>query len=80
MPLNIILWILFGAAAGWAAGKIMNSSPGWVMNIILGIVGSVVGGFLASLVGISTTGFSIGALIIAIAGACLLIWLVRKLK
>lgn len=77
---NIIVWLIFGALAGWAASKLMKSEQGLVTNIVLGIVGSLVGGLLARIIGIKTDGFSIGALLIAIGGACLLIWGLRKLK
>lgn len=77
---NIIVWLIFGALAGWAASKLMKSEHGLVTNIVLGIVGSLVGGLLARIIGIKTDGFSIGALLIAIGGACLLIWGLRKVK
>lgn len=78
---NILLWLLFGAAAGWAASKLMGSANSLITNIILGIIGSLVGGFLAGLVGIDTkAGFSFGSLIIAIAGACIVIWFARIIR
>ncbi len=80
MILNILVWLVFGALAGWAASKLMKSEQGLVTNVVIGIIGSVVGGFLARIIGIKTDGFSIGALLIAIGGACLLIWGLRKLK
>ncbi|NLW20403.1 MAG: GlsB/YeaQ/YmgE family stress response membrane protein [Clostridiales bacterium] len=81
MLTNLLLWALFGALAGWIAGKLMGSSGGIVTNIILGIIGSVVGGFVAGLLGINyNEGFSIGALLVAIAGACIVIWIVRLLR
>ncbi len=80
MLVNIILWILFGALAGWIAGKLMNSPSGLVTNVILGVIGSLVGGFIAGLIGFQTANFSIAGLIIAVAGACLVIFLFRKLK
>ena len=51
--MGIILWIIFGALAGWIASVIMktNSSQGMVMDIVMGIVGAVVGGFLFGLFG-----------------------------
>ena len=55
-----VLWIIFGALAGFLAGKIMKSSNGLIANVILGIVGSFVGGWLAGQLGIATaTGFSL---------------------
>ncbi len=77
---NLILWLALGALAGWIAGKLMKAESNLVLNLILGVVGSLVGGLIAGLLGISTATFSLGALVIAVGGACLLIWAVRKLK
>ena len=46
--MNIILWIIFGALAGWIASMIMgtNAQMGALANIIVGIVGALIGGFL----------------------------------
>lgn len=75
---NIILWIIFGALAGFLAGKIMKSSNGLIANVILGIVGSFVGGWLAGQLGIATAmGFSLVSLLIAIGGACVVIFIAR---
>ena len=51
--MGIILWIIFGALAGWIASVIMktDNSQGTMMDIIMGIVGSVVGGLLMNSVG-----------------------------
>lgn len=81
MLVNLLIWALFGAVAGWIAGKLMKSENGLITNIILGIIGSVVGGFVAGLLGINyNEGFSIEALLVAIAGACIVIWLVRLIR
>ncbi|HNU71250.1 MAG TPA: GlsB/YeaQ/YmgE family stress response membrane protein, partial [Thermodesulfobacteriota bacterium] len=39
--MNIIVWIIFGALAGWIASIIMgrNAEMGAIANIIVGIVG-----------------------------------------
>jgi uncharacterized membrane protein YeaQ/YmgE (transglycosylase-associated protein family) len=39
------LWLVLGAIAGWAAGKIMRGGFGLVGNIIVGINGGWVFGF-----------------------------------
>jgi uncharacterized membrane protein YeaQ/YmgE (transglycosylase-associated protein family) len=75
--MGIILWIIFGALAGWIASKTMgrDESMGALANIVVGIVGAGLGGWLSSLIfgGEGVTGFNIGSLLIAIAGACLLL-------
>ena len=81
--MGIILWIIFGAIAGWVASIIMktNASQGTMMDIIMGIIGAVVGGFLMGLVGQSgVTGFNIYRMAVAIMGACVAIFIGRKIK
>lgn len=80
MILNIIVTILVGALVGWLAGKIMKFNGQFWINSLLGIVGSFVGLFLASLIGISVNAISIGGILISILGACLIVWVVRKLS
>ena len=75
---NLIVTILVGALAGWLAGLIMKAKGGFWFNVVLGIAGSIVGLFLARLIGITASKVSIGGLIISVAGACLVIWIVRK--
>ena len=74
--MTILLWILFGAIAGWVASLIMgsNARQGIVGDILLGIVGAVIGGFLMNLLGApSVTGFNAYSLIVAVVGAVALI-------
>jgi uncharacterized membrane protein YeaQ/YmgE (transglycosylase-associated protein family) len=80
MVLNIILWIIFGALAGWIASMVMrtNSEQGGVANINVGIVGAFIGGWLARvLFGVTVSAFSLGGLIIAIIGAIILLAVLR---
>jgi uncharacterized membrane protein YeaQ/YmgE (transglycosylase-associated protein family) len=82
MVLNIILWIIFGALAGWIASIIMrtNQDQGGVANVIVGIVGALIGGWLArSVFGIAVSAFSLSGLIVAIIGAIVLLAILRAL-
>ena len=74
--------IILGALAGWIAEKIMKADMGLLMNIVLGIVGALVANFLLSLVlgGTIGAGSIIGQLLVAVAGACLLIFAVRAIR
>ena len=70
--------IIMGAIVGWLAGKLMDEEGGLLRNIIIGVIGSFVGSFVFGLIGLSAHGF-IGGLIVSVVGACLFIWLGRKL-
>lgn len=74
-----LMAIVLGGLAGLIAEKIMKFDTGLLMNIVLGIVGAVVGNFLLGLIGIGLGGV-IGQLIVAVLGACLLIYLYRLMK
>ena len=73
----MIVSLIIGALIGWVAGKLMNSRGGLLRNILLGIVGSGVGHYFAEMLGVNATGFA--SYIVSVAGACLVIWVVRKL-
>lgn len=78
--LGWILTIIIGGLAGWIAEQIMKAEHGLLINILLGIAGAVVlNAILIGLVG-STVGGVIGQLIVAIIGACLLIWGYRLIR
>jgi uncharacterized membrane protein YeaQ/YmgE (transglycosylase-associated protein family) len=74
-----IISIILGALAGWIAENVMKFDTGLLMNIVLGIVGAMVGNFLLSLIGVGLTGI-VGQLIVAILGACILIYVYRMIK
>lgn len=76
--MNILLWIVLGAVAGWIAGMVMKSNHGLLEDIVLGIIGAVIGGFVMNLLGQSgVTGFNLYSLIVAIVGAIVIIFLGR---
>lgn len=74
----LIIEILLGAFVGSIAGKIMdNGKMGFWKNAALGIVGGFVGGRVGGLIGVA--GGAMG-FIMSVAGACLVIWVVRMIK
>lgn len=74
-----IMTIILGAIAGWIAEKVMKFDTGLIMNIILGVVGAIIGNWLLSLAGIGLGGL-LGQLIVAVAGACILILAYRAIQ
>lgn len=78
--MNIILWIIFGAIAGWIASAIVKSNNGIGMDILLGIVGAVVGGFIMQFFGrTGVTGFNLYSLVVAVIGAAVVVSIGRLL-
>jgi uncharacterized membrane protein YeaQ/YmgE (transglycosylase-associated protein family) len=81
--MNIILWVIFGAVAGWIASIIMktDSNQNTVTDILLGIVGAIVGGFAMNLIGQSgVTGFNVYSMVVAVIGAIIVIYIGRMLR
>ena len=81
--MNPVLWIVFGAIAGWIAGRLYGDDrpEGCVTNIVIGIGGALLGGALYTLVTGRdfSTGFNLPSLIVAIVGSLLLIFVLRRL-
>ena len=77
--MSILAWILLGLIAGWLAGQVMRGGGyGLLGDIVLGIIGAFVGGFLSSaLLGIDVTGFNLPSVLIAFAGAVIVIAISR---
>lgn len=81
--MGLILWIVFGGLAGWAASMIMGTDgrQGLLGNIIVGVVGAVVGGWLANGIGeAGVGGFDLYSFIVAVIGACVFIAALRLLR
>jgi uncharacterized membrane protein YeaQ/YmgE (transglycosylase-associated protein family) len=65
---------------GGLAGLLMKGRGfGLIGNIIVGIIGAFIGGFLASVLGLAATGI-IGSIILATAGAAVLLFLIGLIK
>ena len=83
-PVNILVWIIIGAIAGWLASMVMktNASQGLLTDIIVGIVGGLIGGFVLNLIGVggAVTGLNLGSILVAFIGAVILLALLRMLR
>ena len=79
--MGLIVWLLIGLGAGYAAGEIMKGERPYGLwgDLGLGLLGAIVGGWVLSLLGFSGAGI-VATFITALAGTCLLIWGVRQLK
>ena len=81
--MGILAWIVVGLIAGVVAKAIMpGGGPGGIIvTILLGIAGASVGGFLASRLGIGAgvAQFDLRTILVAIAGAIVLLFAYRAL-
>lgn len=75
-----IMAIIIGGIAGLVAEKIMKANMGALANIIVGILGAVLLNAILAFAGVATLGGIIGQGIIAIIGACGLIFVYRIFK
>jgi len=79
--MHFLWWILVGLVAGWLTGKIMKGEGyGFIVDTLLGIAGAIAGGFIAGLLGFSPTGGLLYTILIALAGAIILVFLVRLIS
>lgn len=70
--------LVMGALVGWIAGRLMDMEGGLLRNVVVGVAGSVVGSLVFGLLGFYAYG-AIANLVVSIVGACLFIWIGRKL-
>ena len=77
---TVVFWVLFlfiGGVIGWLAGRIIQGRGfGIVLDVVIGIVGAMLGGWMAGILGIHTAS-SIGAFLLALIGAVVLVGLTR---
>ena len=84
--INLIVWLVVGGLIGWVASMLMrtDAQQGVLLNIVVGIVGAALAGFIVSpLLGIPTINqnvFSIGALLVSLVGAVILLAIVNMFR
>ena len=79
--MSIIVWIIFGAIAGWLAHLLTGHGGGLITNIVVGIIGAFIGGFLMSYFGrVGVTGFNLYSFFVAVLGAVALLVVVGLIK
>jgi len=81
--MGILSWIVVGLIAGWLAGQVMRGGGyGLIGDIIIGVVGGLLGGWIATTflhIGAGMTGINLESILVAFAGAVILLVLVRVL-
>jgi uncharacterized membrane protein YeaQ/YmgE (transglycosylase-associated protein family) len=84
--INLIVWLIVGGVIGWIASLIMRTDPqqGIFLNVLVGIIGAALAGWLISpLLGFPTINqgaFSIGALVVSLIGAVILLAVVNLFR
>lgn len=84
--INFIVWLIAGGIVGWVASLVMHTDAqqGILLNIVVGIVGAALGGWLLSpLVGlpsINQNALSLGAFLVSLVGAIVLLAIVNLLR
>jgi uncharacterized membrane protein YeaQ/YmgE (transglycosylase-associated protein family) len=84
--MNLILWLVIGGVLGWVASLIMKTDgqQGIILNVVVGIVGALIAGFvIAPLLGtgtINSNDFSLGGMLVSLAGAVVLLAIVNMFR
>jgi len=73
--MSILGWLILGLIAGFIASRIVDHhGSGILLDIVLGIVGALVGGWIFTALGAAPiTGFNIYSMLVAIAGAVIVL-------
>jgi uncharacterized membrane protein YeaQ/YmgE (transglycosylase-associated protein family) len=76
--LELIALIVTGGLAGWIAGRLLRGEGyGFVVNVAVGVIGGIIGGKALALFRVTPDDWLI-ELAVAVAGAVLLLALVRR--
>ena len=75
-----IMTIIIGGLAGYIAERIMKANMGVLGNIGIGIAGAMAANLVLHILGFNPSGGLVAQGIVAIAGACALIYIYRALK
>jgi uncharacterized membrane protein YeaQ/YmgE (transglycosylase-associated protein family) len=69
--MDIIVWIIFGALAGWIASVAVESGSrqSILSNILVGVIGATTGGYIMSMLGYGANGFDMNSMVVAVMGA-----------
>ena len=81
--MGILSWIIVGLIAGFLAGQVMRGGGyGLIGDIIIGVLGGLLGGWIAFYffdIGDTMSGINAVSILVAFAGAILLILVVRMI-
>ncbi|MEO6609153.1 MAG: GlsB/YeaQ/YmgE family stress response membrane protein [Aestuariivirga sp.] len=79
--MELLVFLIVGAIAGWLAGQIVKGGGfGLIGDIVVGIVGAFIAGFLFPRFGISLGAGIVGEIISAAIGAIILLLVIRLIR
>ena len=83
--MNIIIYLIAGAIVGYVASRIMrtNSQQGLLLDIVVGVFGAFLAGyFISPLLGVGTINdaVTIPTMLVTLAGAVVLLWIVKAVR
>lgn len=81
--ITILSWVVVGLIAGVLASLVVRGRGyGILWDIVIGVVGGLLGGWLASLLhlGVGVTGINFVSILVAFAGAVILLFLLRLIR
>lgn len=85
--MNILVWVIFGAVAGFLADLIDKSVHlSWPERILVGIVGAFVGGLLVNLLTTGTLSlsgsndFNLISIIVAVVGGLVALFVYKRVR
>jgi uncharacterized membrane protein YeaQ/YmgE (transglycosylase-associated protein family) len=70
--MEMIVWIIFGALAGWIASVVVDNGTHYSIrnNLIFGVIGAALGGFIVSASGYGeANGLDMYSIVAAVMGA-----------
>jgi uncharacterized membrane protein YeaQ/YmgE (transglycosylase-associated protein family) len=80
---NVLVWIVFGALAGWIASMISRTDDQndgiQIKDILIGVTGALVGGLIVQTMAGNAGGLNVAGLLVAVFGAAVLIGLYKTI-
>ena len=80
--MGIVIWLLVGGVVGWLASLVMrtDAQQGILLNIVVGIVGAFIGGMLFAGGSINNAPLNVGAFLVSLLGAIVLLGIVNLVR
>jgi uncharacterized membrane protein YeaQ/YmgE (transglycosylase-associated protein family) len=79
--MDLLIFLLVGAVAGWLAGLIVRGFGfGLIGNIVVGIIGALVAGYLFPRLGIGLPAGMIGEILSAVVGAVIVLVIIGFIR